>query len=96
MRKPNFYILGDINMNGTNQLSLPPQAEKYLQAVTSNGAFSLITKPTPVTAKSVTVIDHSIINDVEHIVIPFVILSSVTDHYALTQLRVKLVKFKQV
>ena len=91
--KRNFYIVGDININiiVTNQLS--PQAEKYLQAITSNGAFSLITKSTRVTDKSATVIDHIIINDVEHTVMPCVILSSITHHYAAMY---KLVKFKQV
>ena len=55
-----FCILGDINIsiNGTNQLS--SQAEKYLQAITSNGAFSLISKSTQVTDKLATVIDHII------------------------------------
>ena len=78
----NFYILGVINikLNQTNQLS--PQAEKYMQATTSNGAFSLITKPTWVTDKSATVINHIITNDLEHSVMPFIIQSSVTDHYA--------------
>ena len=78
----NFYILGVINikLNQTNQLF--PNAEKYLQATTSNGAFSLITKPTRFTDKSAAAIDHNITNDVEHIVMPFIIQSSVTDHYA--------------
>ena len=57
----------NINIIGTNQLS--PQAEKYPQAITSNGAFSLITKPTRVTDKSATVIDHIITNDVEHAIL---------------------------
>ena len=37
--KKTFYILGDININiiGTNHLS--PQAEKYLETITSNGPF---------------------------------------------------------
>ena len=80
--KKNFYILGDItiNINGTNHLSL--QAEKYLQAITRNGAYSLITKPTRVTDKSATVIDHIITNDVQHTVTLFVVQSSITDHYA--------------
>ena len=41
-----------------------PQAEKYLQAITSNRAFFLITKPTRVTNKSAMVIDHIITNHV--------------------------------
>ena len=79
--KKNFSILGDksINIIGTNQLF--PQAEKYLQAITSNGAFSLITKPTRVTGKSAKVIDHFITNEVEHTVMSFVIQTSIIDHY---------------
>ena len=82
MKKKTLYILGDenININATNQLF--PQAENYLQAITSNGAFSLIAKPTRVTDKSATAMDHIITNDVEHTVMPFVIQSSATDHYA--------------
>ena len=36
-----FYIIGDINIdiNRTNQNSL--QADRYMQVITSNGAFSL-------------------------------------------------------
>ena len=73
-------LLGDININGTNQLS--PEAEKYLQATTSSGAFFLITKATRVMDNSATVTDHIITNDVEHTVMPFVIQSSIIDHCA--------------
>ena len=70
--KKNCFLGGiNINIYGTNKLC--PQAEKYLQAITSNGAFSLIRKPTQVTNKSTMVIDHIITNDVEHSVMPFVI-----------------------
>ena len=64
----------------TCQLSL--QAEKYLQALTSNGAFSFITKLTRVTDESATVIDHIITKDVKHTVVHRVIQISITDHYA--------------
>ena len=82
--KINFYFLDDININvnGTNR-QLSSQAEKYLQAITSNGVFSLIAKPTRVTYKSATIINHIITNDVQHTVIPFVIQSSITDHYVI-------------
>ena len=40
--KKMFYIIGDINIdiNKTNQNS--PQADRYIQVITSNGEFSLI------------------------------------------------------
>ena len=79
--KKTFYILGDmnININKTNQNY--PQADRYMQAITSNGAFSLITKPTRVTDKTATVIDHIITNDSAHSILPRVVLSAITDHY---------------
>ena len=74
-----FYILGDININTQNKSF----AEKYLNVITSNGAVpvSVITKPTRVTAKTATVIDHIITNDTSHKIIPRVIYSSITDHF---------------
>ena len=81
--KKRFYIIGDINIdiNRTNQNS--PQADRYMQVITSNGAFSLITKPTRVTDKTATVIDHIITNDTAHSILPRVIRTSLTDHYAI-------------
>ena len=81
--KKMFYIIGDINIdiNRTNQKS--PQAERCMQVITSNGAFSLITKPTRVTDKTATVIDHIITNDTTHSIFPRVIGTSLTDHYAI-------------
>ena len=54
-----------------------------MQVITSNGAFSLITKPTRVTDKTATVIDHIIINDTAHSILPCVIPTSLMDHYAI-------------
>ena len=56
-------------------------AEKYLNVITSNGAVSIITKPTRVTVKTATVIDHIITNDISHKIIPRVMYSSITDHF---------------
>jgi len=58
-------------------------SSKYLQAILSNGAYSIINKPTRVTDKSATVIDHIITNDNVHSIAPRVILISLTDHYAI-------------
>ena len=72
-----FYILGDININTQNKSF----AEKYSNVITSNGAVSVITKPTRVTAKTATVIDHIITNDTSHKIIPSVMYGSITDHF---------------
>ena len=45
--------------------------------------FPLITKPTRVTNKTATVIDHIITNDTAHSILPRVIPTSMTDHYAI-------------
>ena len=76
--KKMFYIIGDINIdiNRTNQNS--PQADRYMQVITNNGAFSLITKPTRVTDKTAIVIDHIITNDTVHSILPRVIRTSLT------------------
>ena len=52
--------------------------------ITSNGMFFLKTKPTRVTNKTATVIDHIITNDTAHSILPHVILTSLTNHYAIT------------
>ena len=82
-QKKMFCIIGDINIdiNRINQNSL--QADRYMQVITSNGAFSLITKPTRVTDKTATVIDHTITNDTAHSILTRVIPTSLTDHYAI-------------
>ena len=82
-KKNTFYILGDINIDTNNSTQNSAQADNYMQVVTSNGAFSLITKPTRVTYKTAMVIDHIITNGTAHTVIPLVILSSANDHYAI-------------
>ena len=81
--KKMFYIIGDINIdiNKTNQNSL--QADRYMQVTTSNEAFSLLTKPTRVTNKTATVIHHIFTNDTAHSILPRVIPTSLTDHYAI-------------
>jgi len=78
-----FYILGDTNINISKASPKTHHSSKYLQAILSNGAYSLINKPTRVTDKSPTLIDHIITNDNEHSITPRVILSSLTDHYAI-------------
>ena len=45
-------------------------ADSYLQALTSNGAHQIVTKPAKVTDRSSTVIDHIITNDITHTITP--------------------------
>ena len=76
-KKRIFYILGDININISESI----QANNYINIITSNGAFNIITKPTRVTSISATLIDHVITNDIAHTIVHSIILSDLTDHY---------------
>ena len=76
-----FYILGDFNINVNEAANRSLFADSYLQALSSNGAHQIVTKPTRVTDRSFTVIDHIITNDITHTITPRIILSSITDHY---------------
>ena len=76
-----FYILGDFNINVNEAANRSLFADSYLQALSSNGAHQIVTKPTSVTDRSFTVIDHIITNDITHTITPRIILSSITDHY---------------
>ena len=70
--KKTFYILGDININiyGNN---LSVQAKNYINAIECDGAYSIITQPTRITAHSATLIDHVITNDVAHNISPLLL-----------------------
>ena len=57
------------------------QPNNYINTITSNGAFNIITKPTKVITISATLIDHVITNDIIHTIVPSIILSDLTDHY---------------
>ena len=78
--KRTFYILGDININ-ISESNSGIQASNYINTIISNGAFNIITKPTRVTPISATLIDHVITNDINHTIVPSIILSDLTDHY---------------
>ena len=53
----------------------------YLNTISSNGAYSLIDKPTRVTNVSQTTIDHFVINDSTHVIHSIIFLNDLTDHY---------------
>ena len=52
--KKTFYILGEININ-ISESNFGIQANNYINIITSNGAFNIITKPTRVTPISATI-----------------------------------------
>jgi len=47
-----YYILGDTNINISEASQKTHHSSKYLQAILSNGAYSVINKLTSVTDKS--------------------------------------------
>ena len=67
--KRTFYILGDININ-ISESNSGIQANNYINTITSNGAFNIITKPTRVIPISATLIDHVITNNIAHTIVP--------------------------
>ena len=81
--KRTFYILSDININ-ISESNSGIQANNYINTIISNGAFNIITKPTRVTSISATLIDHVIINDITHSIVPLIILSDLTDCYPMS------------
>ena len=81
--KKTYYILGYLNIN-TSSSNRSPSAEHFVNSILSCGAFPIITKPTRVTATSVTIIDHVITNDrpTNHNILPGVIeTSNLSNHY---------------
>ena len=60
-------------------------ATMYIDHLTSCGSVPIITKPTRVTDKTLTTIDHIITNDAAHVIQPGVIRcdKSLSDHYVI-------------
>ena len=75
-----FLILGDLNLNttGCNQ---HPHAKGYLNILSSNAAFPLITKPTRITSTSPTLLDHIITNITQNTLLPGILRSDLSDHF---------------
>ena len=70
--------MGDINIDLASQANYVADYNLLLQ---SNFFFSVITKPTRVTNSSKTIIDHVLINDIDSILTPGVLIYSISDHY---------------
>ena len=75
-----YYIHSDLNID-VNPMNCCSNASTSTQMVASNGAYSLIDKPTHITNTSQTVIDHIITNDTTSIIYPIIFLSDITDHH---------------
>ena len=75
-----YYILGDFTIN-IHQDSSTTYANDHINLLLSHRAFPLITKPTRVTVKSATIIDHIISNDTINVLYPGIIQTDVTDRY---------------
>ena len=78
------YLIGDFNINlvstdDTNSLS--NSATAYIDTLSSNGYFPIISLPTRVNDHSASIIDHIVTNDHLHSVSPGIIKCDLTDHY---------------
>ena len=75
-----FLIIGDLNLNtiGCNQ---HPHAKDYLNILSCNAAFPLITKPTRITSTSSTLLDHINTNITQNILVPGTLRSDLSDHF---------------
>ena len=78
------YLIGDFNINlastdDTNSLS--KSATAYIDMLSSNGYFPIISLPTRVNDHSASIIDHIVTNDHLHSVSPGIIKCDLTDHY---------------
>ena len=83
-RKRTFCVLGDMNFDiSANKRTLATSI--YIDHLTSCGSVPIITKPTRVTDKISTTIDHIITNDAAHVIQPGVIRcdKKLSDHYVI-------------
>ena len=79
--KTNYVIVGDINLD-TEKYNLTSNASNYLNNLCSFGCNMFINKPTRVTSKTATCIDHVYANLSATNIENHIILSDVSDHYA--------------
>lgn len=82
-KQDNAYkiMTGDMNINLLDQKSM--KVQKYLNIMSENGYMSLINKPTRVSNKSKTCIDHLFVDpQVNEAAESFILQSSTSDHYS--------------
>ena len=79
-----YYILGDINIDiNPSSKDLPSFTKDYTTMLLSNGAISLVTKPTRVTDKTWPhIIDQIVTTDFKHQISPGIVdYCDISDHY---------------
>ena len=75
-----YYLFGNFNIN-VNSTVNDEDGLNYLNTISSNGAYSLINKPTRVTNVSQVTIHHIVTNDSMHVIHPITSLSDLMNHY---------------
>ena len=78
-----YNMFGDINIDiNPSSKNLSSFAKDYTSILLSNGAISLVTKPTRVTDKTATIIDHIVTNDFKHQISPGILdYYDISDHH---------------
>ena len=66
------FLILDLNLN-TTVCNQHPHANDYLNILSSNAAFPLITKPTRITSISLTLLDHIVTNITQNTLLPGVL-----------------------
>ena len=81
VKKNNCVITGDFNLNLLN-ISVHEPTEKYYNMLLSNSFKPIITKPTRITDKSQTIIDHIWTNDLRTDISPkgYIYITDISDH----------------
>ena len=81
VKKNNCVVTGDFNLNLLN-ISVHEPTEKYYNMMLSNSFKPIITKPTRITDKTQTIIDHIWTNDLRTDISPkgYIYITDISDH----------------
>ena len=74
-----YFLLGDMNIDISSYVQTT-STDNYLKMIKSNGALSIITKPTPITTTSQTTLIDILTNDHHHRITPGIIETDMSDH----------------
>ena len=75
-----YYIIGDFNIN-VNLSDISNNGALFLNMLNSDGVYSLIDKPLPVTGSSSTTIDYILTNKSSDIIYLCIFLFEFSDHF---------------
>ena len=79
------YLMGDFNINILNAESHQP-TEDFINLMTSNCLYPLISKPTRITHSTATLIDNIFTNNLEFNMVSGIIYSDISDHLPVFQI----------